>query len=122
MEALLSQSPSPDELATLFAIQQAITSHLEPPAVLQLIADGAQRLTGSRQAAVFLLQDNSLRLAVVAGMEAPPGLLGYRMPVAGSLIGLAIETGRPVCVQDAQNDPHVQADPRRQALLRQAGA
>jgi hypothetical protein len=80
---MLQPSPPPDELATLFAIQQAITSRLEPEAVLQLIAAEAQRLTGSRQAAVFLLQENNLHLAAGAGAEGQARLLDYRMPVAG---------------------------------------
>lgn len=48
-------------------------------------------------------------------------MLDYRMPVEGSLIGEAIQTGQAIAVTDAEHDPHVRSDPRRLALVRQTG-
>lgn len=110
-----------DELETLFNIQQAITRQLDIEAVLQLIADEARRLTGSLRTVVFLLEGDTARIAVVSGEPHSKSVLGYRMPVAGSLISEAIQSQTPIFVADAQHDPHVQADPRRQALLQRVG-
>lgn len=110
-----------DELETLFNIQQAITRQLNIEAVLQLIADEARRLTGSQRTVVFLLEGDTARIAVVSGEPHSMNVLGYRMPVTGSLISEAIQSQTPIFVADAQNDPHVKADPRRQALLQRAG-
>jgi putative methionine-R-sulfoxide reductase with GAF domain len=43
------------------------------------------------------------------------------MPVAGWLIGLAIESGSAVRIDDARHDPHVMADPRRETLVGRTG-
>ena len=55
-----------------------------------------------------------LRLAVGSGTEENGTMLDYRMPVAGSLIGEAIQTGQAIAITDAEQDPHVRSDPRRQ--------
>lgn len=112
-----------DEGQMLFDVQQAITQRLDEQGVLQLIADGARRLTGARGAVVFLLEDGDeeeewLRIAVAAGEQTDP-VAGMRMPLAGSLVEEAIQTGAALCVDDATTDPHVQADPRRQQVLQQ---
>jgi len=114
-----------DEAETLFDVQQAINRRLDEEGVLQLIADGARRLTGARGAVVFLLEENSgeeeasMRVAVLSGEQARPAA-GMRLPLAGSLVAEAIRSGAPLCIDDAAADPRVRADPRRQQLL-QAG-
>jgi PAS domain S-box-containing protein len=109
------------ELTTLFEVQQAIICRLDPDAVMQLIAAEARRLTVSQRAIVFLLEADEFRIAADSAEEAGETFLGYRIPATGSLAESAIQTQKPVYVADAQNDPHVKADPRRQALVDQAG-
>jgi len=99
-----------DEIQTLLSVQQAITSHLDLDAVLQLIADEARRLTLSRQALVFLLEGDDLCVSVLSGEHDANIFVGYRMPVKASLTGLAVQTGQPFRVLDVQNDPHVNAE------------
>lgn len=94
-----------DEIETLFAVQQAITSRLDLNSVLQLIADEARRLTSAQGALVFLLEGGDLHLSIFSGQAEMDVPIGYRMPVLGSAIGLAIQTGQPIRVADAQQDP-----------------
>lgn len=113
-----------DELQTLFDIQQAITSRLDPDAVMQLIAEAACRLTASTQAILFLLEGDLLRIVAESSEStSKPGqsVIGYRMPAEGSLAELALQTQKPVYIADAPTDPHVNADPRRRALVDRSG-
>lgn len=98
-----------DELQTMFAVQQAITSRLDPDAVLQLIADEARRLTSSQRTAVFMVDGESLCVSVVSGDDSS-GMLGYRMPIGQSLTGQSLQTGEVVRVNDARHDPRVNAE------------
>ncbi len=108
-------------LATLLSVQQAITSRLERQEVLQMIADGARQLTGSNGTAVYLLEGDMLRLAVLSDcLEAVShnGLyIGYRLPLEQSLGRVAFETGKPLLIQDVQNDPRLNADIRRRISI-----
>jgi signal transduction histidine kinase len=107
-----------NELETLFAVQQAITSHLEPDAVLQLIADEARRLTDSRLSLVYLPDGENLRIAVLSGEYGPDIIVGYQMPIAQSVAGRSLQTGQPITVEDAQNDPRIYADVIRRLGVR----
>lgn len=98
-----------DETQTLLAVQQAVTSRLDPDAVLQMIADEARRLTLAEQGAVYTLHGDDFTVAVVSG-AVPPDMVGYRLPVEGSVAGLAVTSGEPVLVTDARNDPRVYSD------------
>lgn len=106
-----------DEAQTFLGVQEAITSRLDPDAVLQLIADEARRLTGVRLASVFLLEGDDLRIAVVSGEERLD-LLGLRIPVRQSLSGVSILSGKPVCSNDVVNDPSANLDVVRRAGIR----
>ena len=113
--------PSADELQSLIAIHQAITRRLDPDVVLQLIADAARRLTSSDQVIVFLLEGDELCIPVVSPADTPAGIVGQRLPLAGSLTELAIQSGNALRVADARRDPHVLAEPSRLALIERAG-
>ncbi len=95
-----------DELRTLFAVQQAIISRLDPDTVLQMIADEARRLTDTEQSAVYLLDEDELEIAVVSG-AVQPEMLHYRLPLENSIAGLAIRTGKSFCIDDAHADDRV---------------
>jgi signal transduction histidine kinase/putative methionine-R-sulfoxide reductase with GAF domain len=105
-----------DEAELLFSVQQAITGELDLNAVLQMIADEARRLTSTDQGAVYLLDGNELVVSVISG-KVDSDMLGYRLPVEGSVAGLAVQTGKPFLVPDAQDDPRVHAD-----IIRHVGA
>ncbi|MGC9398064.1 MAG: GAF domain-containing protein [Anaerolineae bacterium] len=95
-----------DETQTLLAVQRAVTSHLDPDAVLQLIADEARRLTQAEQGAVYVLRGEALEIAVVSG-DVPSDVVGYRLPVAHSMAGLAVREHRSFLVTDTQADDRV---------------
>jgi signal transduction histidine kinase/putative methionine-R-sulfoxide reductase with GAF domain/predicted hydrocarbon binding protein len=105
-----------DEAQTILAVQKAITSELDVNDVLQMIADEARRLTSTEQGAVYLLDGDELVVSVVSG-DVRPEMLGYRLPVKGSIAGLAVETGQPYLISDSQKDERVYGD-----IIRQVGA
>ena len=93
------------ELQTLYEVQQAINRHLELSHILQLVADQALQLTSAGEALIFLVQDDDLALACRSGSalsELPPGLV---LPVQGSMIGRALQSGRAWRAFNAQSDP-----------------
>ena len=109
------------ELATLLSVQQAITSRLDRQNVLQMIADGARQLTHSNGTAVYLLEGDVLRLAVLsddpdAGYQ-PDLYVGYTIPLKQSLGRVAFETGKPLLIADVQNDPRLNPDIRRRISI-----
>ena len=93
-----------DELKTMFAVQQAITSRLDMDAVIQLIADEAKRLTSSRRTAVFMVDGDDLVLSVASG-DSADGLLGYRMSIEDSLAGQTLVYGKSLLINNAQTNP-----------------
>lgn len=99
-----------DEIETLFAVQQAITSRLDAQAVLQLISDEARRLTLARGAFVFMLEQDELCLSVISGEDAFDIEVGYRFPVRQSATGMAIEARQPLRLADAQQEPRAHSD------------
>ncbi len=84
-----------DELHSLFAVQQAITSRLDRDTVLQLIADEARRLTATEQSAVYMLHGDELEVSVISG-RVKPSARGYRLKVDKSAAGLAVQSRQPV--------------------------
>ncbi len=89
-----------DELATLFSVQQAIVSRLDPDAVLQLVVDEARRLTAAERGAVLMLRDGTLEVAVVSGDQSER-VVGARMALDETLTSVCIRTGKPDLVLDA---------------------
>ncbi|MBE7474408.1 MAG: hypothetical protein DPW09_17350 [Anaerolineae bacterium] len=99
-----------DEIETLFAVQQAITSRLDPQSVLQLIADEARRLTMAGGAFVFMLERDELCLSVISGEEPFDIAVGYRMPMEQSVTGVALQSGQILRLADARQDPRANQD------------
>jgi len=93
-----------DETQTLFSVQQAITSRLDPDVVLQMIADEARRLTETSMSAVYLLEEENLVISVISG-EVDQKILGYKLPLDNSVAGLALRTGKSYLVGDAIQNP-----------------
>lgn len=98
------------ELSSLLAVQNAITSHLDPEAVLQLIADEVRYLTGTRLGLVYLVDGDDLRIAAISGEHSADISRGYRMPLAQSVAGATIGSGHSVLIPDTRNDSRVYTD------------
>ena len=95
-----------DESEALFAVQQAITSHLEIDEVLQMIADQARRQTETDISAVYLLKGNQLEISYVSG-DVPPEIIGYRLDLESSIAGYVIKMRESVLISDTWQDPRV---------------
>jgi signal transduction histidine kinase len=108
-------------LATLLSVQQAITSRLDRQSVLQMIADGARQLIHSHGTAVYLVEGDVLRLAVLSDYpDTDPQqslYVGYTIPLKQSLGQVAFETGKPLLIQDVQNDPRLHPDVRNRISI-----
>ncbi len=104
-----------DENQTLLSVHQALTSHLDLAAVLQLIADEARRLTNARISSVYLLEGKFLRLAVISGTgeERANFPIGYRFPVDNSIFGQVVTSGKSIFVPDVSEHPGGYPDARR---------
>jgi signal transduction histidine kinase len=107
-----------EETEALLAVQQALTSRLDPDAVLQTIADAACRLTDANFGTVFLRQGDDLCVSVLSGDYGPGMFVGYCMPVHGSATGLAMLSGTIVRIDDGPNDRRVNQDAMQRAGLR----
>jgi PAS domain S-box-containing protein len=106
-----------DEAQTILAVQKAITGQLDVNDVLQMIADEARRLTSTEKGAVYLLDGDELVISVVSG-DVQQQMVGFRLPVKGSIAGLSIETGRSYLISDSQKDARVYGDLVRQVDAR----
>jgi GAF domain-containing protein len=98
-----------DEVQTLFAVQQAITSRLDVDSVLQMIANEARRLTNTTLSVVCLLDGQELEAAVLSG-EAHTPVLGHRQPVEGSIAGLALRNQKPYRILNAPREMSIYSD------------
>jgi signal transduction histidine kinase len=103
-----------DENQALLDIQHALTSRLDPDAVLQMIADAACRLTGASFGTVFLREGDNLRVSVLSGKDKSNMYIGYQMPVNGSATGLAMMSGQTVRI-DSLDDPRIYRNAMEQA-------
>jgi GAF domain-containing protein len=74
-----------------------------------MISDESRRLTLSERTAVFLVEGNDLVLSVFSGKDSRE-FLGYRLPIDKSLVGQSLITGKPVTINNAQNNPDVYDD------------
>ena len=106
-----------DEMQTLYTVQQAITSRLDPDTVLQLIADEARRLTNTTMSTVFLVDNEELEISVLSG-DVDRKLLGYRVPVGKSVSGYALQTGESILINDTEAETGVFREITRLAGLR----
>ena len=93
-------------LASLREITQAILEGAsEREALLELIARRARELVSADLAAIATRAGPEEELVIRAGEGADAGaLLGLAVPLAGSISGDVIQSGRPVTVADASGD------------------
>lgn len=93
------------EAQAVLTVQQAIVGRLDRDAILQKVAEEVLRLTAARRALVFLCQEKRFRLASAAGMPAPwlPVGWGWQTPLESSLLGMALETGKPMAFDSVED-------------------
>jgi PAS domain S-box-containing protein len=100
-------------VAFLGEIARSITSSLDLDTVLRRVVEGAQALTGSDNAAIFLRDPESGAMA--PRHRVGPWWRGYetlRITPGRGLGGIAMATGRPVRTDEYRADPRTPADLR----------
>jgi diguanylate cyclase (GGDEF)-like protein/PAS domain S-box-containing protein len=78
--------------------------------VMEFIAERSQAITGAEGSMVNLVDGDMLHTRAVTGIAVQA--FGARRPIAGSVARFAIESGQPVLVEDAPNDPRVNQEMR----------
>ncbi|MEI8192123.1 MAG: GAF domain-containing protein, partial [candidate division NC10 bacterium] len=93
-----------EQLEALLSSLQTVTSGLDLKEILDRVFDEAIRISGVPHVKVLLLDKTSkaLRVGTVKGSSTPPGAT---LPVGASLSGLVVQSGEPLFIADAQNDP-----------------
>ncbi len=91
-----------EESQTLLSVQNAISSRLDPEAVMQMISDEALRLTRADQTFIYLLEEDNLVLTTSSGVA--PVSRGLIVPLRHSITGAAILQRRPIRVDDVYQD------------------
>ena len=84
-----------------------------------MIADGARQLTHSNGTAVYLMEGICCAwpYSVTPRSDSPARLyVGYTLPLKQSLGRFAFETGKPLLIEDVQNEPRLYADLRRRIV------
>jgi len=95
------------ESQSLGRVTAALLQKLDLGEVLDIVCTEAQELTGALGSTVFLLdaeREGWLRVARSTGV-APPSF--DRMPIEGSLTGIAVREGKPFLSNDTANEPQV---------------
>ena len=94
------------EMAALAQAGQAVTSQLEPDAVLSRVIEATQKLLGADGVWVLLRdEDAEDLLTVVAASQGMEQLSGLQLPVATSIAGQSVETYQGVLVDDTASEP-----------------
>ena len=92
------------ESRSLQRVTAALLQKLSLEEVLEIVCTEAQRLTGAMGSSVFLLEDGEwLQVALSIGAW----LSIERLPVKGSLAGMAVRRGEPVLSNDPASDERV---------------
>ena len=92
---------SVQELSAMTAIAQAVAGETELERVLELIAKRGRALVEAEAVAIQLTEGKGQIVAAVAG-NAPEGLEGTRLPLAGTMGGEVIRTGRAHRISELQ--------------------
>src|SRR2546425_5592374 len=99
-----AQSPRVADLAVatfLHRLLEDATARVGLERLLTSIVQGAAHLCGARMAAISLLREDRQELEVVSVYGAPGAIHGTRLPVAASLSGTVITSGRTLRCGDA---------------------
>jgi PAS domain S-box-containing protein len=92
------------QLEALLSSLRTVTSGLDLREILDRILGEAVRISGAPHVKVLLRDkaDNTLRVGAIRGSGMPPA---DALPAGASLSGLVVESGEPLFIADAQNDP-----------------
>lgn len=98
------------QLATLNRIGRTITSSLDPERVPSLIMEQVTELMGVEEGSLLLTDEASGEM-VFTYATGPIGaqLIGQRLPRGTGVAGYVVTNGKPVIVNDAQQDKHFDA-------------
>ena len=104
------------ESESLRRVSSALLQKRSLGEILEIVCSEAQHLTGAKGSTVFLLEDDgTLRVAFTTGVASPAF---DRIPLEGSLTGVAISKGEPVLANNP--DPQTvmyRGHPETTALL-----
>lgn len=89
------------ESQSLQRVMSALLEELDLGDVMEIVCTEARDLTGALGSAVFLLE-NGTHLRVAFNVGPDPGF--DRLPLEGSLTGIAVRTGQPVLSNDTSSD------------------
>lgn len=97
------------EHASFQMVGEALAQDLSLRQVLTMAAEETRKLTNAQGGSVFLVEnDEWLRIAVVVVGDGPvPPIEGMQVPLARSLAGLVVRTGRPRISHDTTDDPRL---------------
>src|SRR5581483_1602583 len=95
-------------LAIIHTQTEIAASELDLNARMQLIAERAQKLTGSSAGVIELAEGDEMVYAVATGEAAP--YLGTRLKMDSSLSGLCVMEGRVLRSDDTSQDARVDAE------------
>jgi len=92
------------QLGALVAAARSVTSGLDLRSILDRIVAEAARISGAPHVKVLLLDRAAgvLRVGALQGSAMPPD---FALPVGIGSSGLVAQTGQPLYMADAQNDP-----------------
>jgi signal transduction histidine kinase len=104
------------ESESLRRVSSALLQKRSLGEILEIVCAEAQQLTGATGSTVFLLEDDgTLRVAFTTGVASP---VSDRIPLAGSLTGVAISKGEPVLANNpAPQTVTYRGHPETTALL-----
>jgi PAS domain S-box-containing protein len=93
------------ELEALVSATRSVTSGLDLQGILDRILAEAARISGAPHVKVLLLDraGGVLRVGALKGSSMPSD---FALPVGVGSSGIVAQTGEPLFVADAQNDPH----------------
>jgi GAF domain-containing protein/ActR/RegA family two-component response regulator len=92
------------ELEALWRATRSVMSGLDLREILNRILDEAAQISGAPHVKVLLLDKSAgvLRVGALKGSAMPPG---FSLPLGVGSSGLVAQTGEPLFMPDAQNDP-----------------
>ena len=75
-------------------IAQALGGETSLERILELIVKRGRALVGAGKMVLALVDDGELEVSTVAG-DVPPGVVGFRFPVEGTMAGYVVRSGQP---------------------------
>ena len=104
-------------LSRVLSTQQEIaTADLDYNAMMQLITERSQRLTGAHGAVIELIEDQDLFYYSGSGTSSKH--TGLRLKLSSSVSGRCVNEGTPLCSDDTEDDPRVDREACRKTGAR----